>query len=166
MQAEAAQTVEPGKPGRKRLLLPLVAALVLAVGGFASTYLGLWSPLGLFAASPEAEAEAEAEEEEPVDPTLAFVAVPPIELTLAGGSHSVLGLTTVIETEAGAVEAITALLPRVLDSFNGFLSGVDPLAFDKRGVLDIIKHELTVRARGALPDLPVKDLLITEFRLK
>lgn len=164
MQAEAAQTVEPGKPGRKRLLLPLVAALVLAVGGFASTYLGLWSPLGLFAASPEAEAEAE--EEAPVDPTLAFVAVPPIELTLAGGSHSVLGLTTVIETEAGAVEAITALLPRVLDSFNGFLSGVDPLAFDKRGVLDIIKHELTVRARGALPDLPVKDLLITEFRLK
>ena len=164
MQAEAAQTVEPGKPGRKRLLLPLVAALVLAVGGFASTYLGLWSPLGLCAASPEAEAEAE--EEAPVDPTLAFVAVPPIELTLAGGSHSVLGLTTVIETEAGAVEAITALLPRVLDSFNGFLSGVDPLAFDKRGVLDIIKHELTVRARGALPDLPVKDLLITEFRLK
>lgn len=164
MQAEAAQIVEAGKPGRKRLLLPLVAAVVLAVGGFASSFLGFWSPLGLFAASPEAETEAEAEK--PVDPTLAFVAVPPIELTLTGGSHSVLGLTTVIETQAGAVEAITALLPRVLDSFNGFLSGVDPQAFDKRGVLDIIKYELTARAREALPDLPVKDLLITEFKLK
>lgn len=166
MQAEAAQIVEPGKPGRKRLLLPLIAALVLAVAGFASTFLGLWSPLGLFASSPENESEAEAEAEEPVDPTVAFVAVPPIELTLAGGSHSVLGLMTVIETEAGAVDAVTVLLPRVLDSFNGFLSGVDPQAFDKRGVMDIIKYELTVRAREALPDLPVKDLLITEFKLQ
>ncbi|AUH64506.1 flagellar basal body-associated FliL family protein [Paracoccus zhejiangensis] len=162
MQAEAAQAVEPAK-GRKRLLLPLIATVVLAGAGFGSTFMDFWSPLALIAPGPEAAAK---KEEEPADRAVAFVAVPPIELTLAGGSHSVLGLATVIETEAGAVEAITALLPRVLDGFNGFLSGVDPLAFDKRGVLDIIKYELTARAREALPDLPVTDLLITEFRLK
>lgn len=158
MQPEAAQLVEPVK-SRKRVLLPLVATVVLAAAGFGSTYLGFWSPRALIgsAGAPAAEAAA---------PLTAFVTVPPIELTLAGGSHSVLVLATMIETDTGAIAAIEGLLPRVLDRFNAFLSGVDPRAFDKRGVLEIIKYELTARAREALPDLPVTDLLITEFRLK
>lgn len=158
MQAEATQSAEPGK-SRKRALLPLLAALALGAAGFGSTYLGLWSPRDLIRLVQGGDTGSGAAQ-------VAFVALPPIELTLTGGRHRILGLAAMIETEAGATGKITALLPRVSDSFNAFLSGIDPQAFDKRGVLEIIKYELTARARETLPGLPVNDLLITEFRLK
>lgn len=38
----------PEKPrGKKGLLIPLVATLVLGGAGFASSYLGFWSPSGM-----------------------------------------------------------------------------------------------------------------------
>lgn len=158
MQADAAESVEE-TGGRKRLLLPLLLTVALGGAGFASTYLGLWSPLGFLSADDAPTYDAASLE-------VAFVDVPVIELTLPGGRHRTLVLQSKIETVPGAEEEIEKLLPRVLDSFNGFLSGVDPVAFDKRGVLEIIKFELTTRAHETLGDLPVNDILITEFRLK
>lgn len=157
MQAEAAESIEE-TGGKKRLLLPLLLTIALGGAGFASTYLGFWSPLSLVSKDKSAPA-AHTEE-------VAFVDVPTIELTLPGGRHRTLVLQSKIETVPGAEEEIEKLLPRVSDAFNGFLSGVDPVAFDKRGVLEIIKYELTSRATETLTDLPVNDLLITEFRLK
>lgn len=159
MKAEAAPAADPAPPKKRKLLLPLVATVLLGAAGFASTYLGLWTPSALLG-SHEADAV------EPEAPKTAFVTLPPIQVSLVSGRHSVLLIAAVLETEDSAVEAVTAQLPRVQDTFNSFLSGIDPEAFDKRGVLDIIKYELTARAREALPDLPVSDLLITEFRLK
>ncbi len=57
-------------------------------------------------------------------------------------------------------------MPRVSDAFTTFLSDVDPSAYDKRGVLEIIRTELVGRTRLVLGDEAVKDLLITEFRFK
>ncbi|TRW95514.1 flagellar basal body protein FliL [Paracoccus sp. M683] len=158
MQAEAATNVET-EPGRRRLLLPLIAAVALGGAGFGSTYLGLWAPLDMVMKSPGKAVASK-------DEAAVFVAVPPIELSLAGGRHRTLVLSATIETDEAAEQQIEALLPRVVDSFNGFLSDIDPAAFDKRGVLEIIKYELTARAGEALPGLTVNDLLITEFRLK
>lgn len=157
MQADAAESIEQ-TGGRKRLLLPLLLTAVLGGAGFASTYLGFWSPLSLVSKDKAAHVGMPAE--------VVFVDVPVIELTLPGGRHRTLVLQSKIETVPGAEKEIEKLLPRVSDAFNGFLSGVDPVAFDKRGVLEIIKYELTTRATETLTDLPVNDLLITEFRLK
>ena len=57
-------------------------------------------------------------------------------------------------------------MPRILDTFTGFLSGIDPAAYDKRGVLEIIRAELLARTRYVLGETAAKDLLITEFRFK
>lgn len=158
MDAEAATNTE--EQGRSRsVLLPLIAAAVMAAAGFSTTFFGVWSPLEMLSSS-------HAEKVPAVDESIAFVVVPPIEISLAGGRHRSLALSATIETSKQAEAQIEALMPRISDSFNGFLSDIDPYAFDKRGVLEIIKQELTTRAGDALADLPVNDLLITEFRLK
>lgn len=71
-----------------------------------------------------------------------------------------------IETDEGHAETVKLLMPRVLDIFTTFLSSVDPAAYSKRGVLEIIRAELITRTRYVLGEEPVRDLLITEFRFK
>ena len=61
---------------------------------------------------------------------------------------------------------LSIALMRVSDSFTTFLAGIDPAAYDKRGVLEVIRAELVTRARMVLGEAPVKDILITEFRFK
>mgnify|MGYP006949975199 CR=1 FL=1 len=45
-------TDPPAKAPGKKKLIPILAAVVLAGGGFASTYLGLWSPAAMLARMP------------------------------------------------------------------------------------------------------------------
>ena len=149
----------PGKPnGKKGILLAGLATLLLGGAGFASTYLNFWSPAALFSGSSEAEHMAE--------PSVVFVDVPVIELHLPGRPQRALILSASIESDARHEAEIQHLMPRVLDAFTSFLSGVDRDAYDKRGVLEIIRAELVTRTRYVLGDEPVKDLLITEFRVK
>lgn len=147
---------EPEKKSRK-LLLP-VLALALGAAGFGSTYLGLWSPAALLkpAEKPHA-AQASA---------VTFVTVPTVDVPLPGGAYRGVVLSAVIETDQAHAETVTHLMPRVLDAFTTFLSSVDPAAYGKRGVLEIIRAELITRTRYVLGEEPVKDLLITEFRFK
>jgi flagellar protein FliL len=146
-------------PGRKGWLVPLVATLVLGGAGFASTYLGLWSPGELLAgpATPEVATEHLSVE---------FIDVPTIEIVIPGGRARSMVLSATIETDSTHKAAVLHLMPRVSDAFTTFLSGVDPAAYDKRGVLEVIRSELVTRTRFVLGDEPVKDLLITEFRFK
>ena len=146
----------PAKPSGKKKLVPILAAVVLAGGGFASTYLGLWSPAAMLAPQEEA----------PAVPAAVFVAVPVIELAIPGGSGQSLVLAASIETDSAHKADVVHLMPRVQDAFNAFLSGIDPAAYDKRGVLEIIRAELVTRTRYVLGNEALKDLLITEFRFK
>lgn len=146
----------PAKPSGKKKLIPILAAVALAGGGFASTYLGLWSPAALLASKEEA----------PATPTVIFVTVPTIELNIPGGSGRSLVLAASLETDSAHQAEVKHLMPRILDTFTGFLSGIDPAAYDKRGVLEIIRAELLARTRYVLGETAAKDLLITEFRFK
>ncbi len=70
----------PEKPrGKKGLLIPLVATLVLGGAGFASSYLGFWSPSGMLSGP-----------EEPVQSTehmsVEFIDIPTIEIVIPGGA--------------------------------------------------------------------------------
>lgn len=146
----------PAKASGRKKLIALLLPVLLAGGGFASTYLGLWSPAAMLAPKEDAT----------VVPETVFVAVPVIELTILGGSGQSLVLAASIETDSAHQAEVTHLMPRVLDSFNAFLSGIDPAAYDKRGVLEIIWAELVTRSRYVLGNEALKDLLITEFRFK
>ncbi|VDS08058.1 flagellar basal body-associated protein FliL [Paracoccus haematequi] len=155
--ATADQALDPPeKASGKKKLVPILAAVLLAGGGFASTYLGLWSPMALLAAKEEA----------PVLPSTVFVTVPTVDLIIPGGSGRNLVLSASLETDSAHQAEVAHLMPRVSDAFTSFLSGIDPAAYDKRGVLEIIRAELLTRTRYVLGESAIKDLLITEFRFK
>ena len=75
-------------------------------------------------------------------------------------------MTVKIETDQTHRAEVEHLVPRILDSFNSFLSNVDPYAFEKRGMLDIIRDELATRAAFVLGKDAFADILITEFRIQ
>lgn len=155
--ATADQALDPpGKTSGKKKLVPILAAVLLAGGGFASTYLGFWSPAALLAPAEEA----------PAVPAVVFVTVPTIDLNIPGGRGQSLLLAASFETDSAHQAEVAHLMPRILDTFTDFLSGIDAAAYDKRGVLEIIRAELLTRSRYVLGDDAIKGLLITEFRFK
>ncbi|MEE2860114.1 MAG: flagellar basal body-associated FliL family protein [Pseudomonadota bacterium] len=156
---DAAAAPAEKAPGKKGLLITLAATLVLGGAAFGSTYLGIWSPAGMLAGSPAKEASAEHH-------AVVFIDVPKVEIVIPGGRARSMVLSATIETDSAHKAEVTHLMPRVSDAFTTFLSGVDPAAYDKRGVLEVIRAELVTRTRYVLGEEPVKDLLITEFRFK
>lgn len=146
----------PPRPLGRRLLPILLPVLALAAG-FGVTYTGLLSPLSLLApAAPPPQAA----------PVAVFLDVPRIILTIPGERTQTLALAVVVEIDPAATDTARLLMPRIADSFNGFLSHVDPVAFSRRGILEIIREELATRTRFILGEAAVRDLLITEFRIQ
>ncbi|MDM7457943.1 MAG: flagellar basal body-associated FliL family protein [Paracoccus sp. (in: a-proteobacteria)] len=158
--SEADALPEKKKLRSRKLLIAALAATVLGGAGFATTYAGLWSPGTLIAsrsATPLPDVTL---------PAVAFVAIPAIEVVVPSPGMRSLVVHATIETDAVHQAMIEHLMPRILDVFTTFLSGVDPRAYERRGVLEVIRAELVTRLRVVLGDEPVHDLLITEFRFK
>lgn len=149
----------PARKPRLRRLAPVLLPIAALAAGFGTTYAGYWSPLsvlpGVFSAARQ-----------PTSPAAAFVEVPRIILTLPGDRAQTLALAVVLELEPRAVEQARLLMPRITDSYNGFLAQIDPAAFSRRGILEIVRGELATRTRFILGDTSVRDLLITEFRIQ
>lgn len=146
----------PPRPLGRRLLPILLPVLALAAG-FGVTYTGLLSPLSLLAPAAPAPQAA---------PVAVFLDMPRIILTIPGERTQTLALAVVVEIDPAAADTARLLMPRIADSFNGFLSQVDPVAFSRRGILEIIREELATRTRFILGESAVRDLLITEFRIQ
>lgn len=145
--------------GRGRPILWLALPGLLLTSGFATTYLGLWSPMALL---------PDHGQEKPAEPVQAaeFVAVPQIVLTLPGARMRTLVMAVQIETDAAHRAGIQHLLPRLTDAFTSFLAEIDPSAFEKRGILEIVRDELSTRAIYVLGKQAFTDILITEFRIQ
>lgn len=155
--SDATEAAPPPMEKKKGILIPLIVAALMGAGGFASTFLGFWSPADLFSTDPKS-ARAEAGFE--------FMDIPTIEMTIPGANARSLVLAVSLEVAPRDRAAVQAMMPRVLDAMNGFLSDIDPAAYDKRGVLEIIRAELLTRIGHVLGGPLVKDLLITEFRIR
>lgn len=148
----------PARPGLKAKVLTVAMLLALAGAGFATTFLGYLDPITLM--------KKEKVEGADKAPAFVFIDVPQIVLTLAGQRPRTLVLSTKIEANASQAEDIEYLLPRISDSFNLFLSEVDPIAFERRGILDIVRSELATRLSYILGPDSFRELLITEFRIQ
>ena len=156
---DTAIAVSDAAPRKRGKLLPIALVVVLAGAGFASTWLGVWSPMQLVAGLG-------GHSQMPTEDAVIFIDIPPVEAPLPGGRGRSVLLQAKIETDAAGAKDIEHLMPRVTDEVLGFLASIDPAAFERRGVLDIVRAELLTRIRAALGEEAVKDLLITEFRFK
>lgn len=148
----------PRKSAVKRLF-PILLPLIALLAGLGVSYAGFFSPMQLLSSNQAAEAPVAV-------PDVTFVDVPRIVLSLGGDRVQTLALTVMIDVDPASAAQARALMPRITDSYNGFLSKIDPAAFSRRGILEIVRAELATRTRFILGDNAVNDLLITEFRVQ
>ncbi len=160
--SDAAADAVPAPPkGGIKKLMPLILAVAMLGAGFGSTFLGFWSPMALLKPVPH-----EPVPEEAAASTAQFVSLPQIVLTLPGPQLRTLVMTVQIETDQVHSPEVEHLTPRLSDAFNSFLADIAPSAFEKRGILDIVRDELATRAVFVLGDKAFSDILITEFRIQ
>lgn len=156
-----AEATEPAAPRKKGLLLPLIATLVAAGVGFALTFLGLL-PLDLLKGGGGHESASDAS----VASQITFVDLPPVVTSVAGAVPRQVVIAAKLEVPGARRPEVEHMLPRVADAVTSFIAGIDPAAFDKRGILEIIRTELLTRVTYVLGEGMVNDLLITEFSVQ
>lgn len=153
--AEALPETAP-RPSRKPLIIGLVAALILGLGGF---YV-VWS--GLLFGDPTEEHAADVT---PL-PDIAFVPVQPLTISLGqGGTERHLRFTAQIEVAGAHAEEVTLLLPRIVDVMNGYLRALDAAELENPAALVRLRAQMLRRIQIVTGDGRVRDLLITEFVL-
>lgn len=146
----------PDPPASRRgWLVVVVLCLLAGAAGFVPTWLGLWSPGALIAgfSAPSGEAGTQP----------GFIEVPPLTLSVPGPVPRRVRLALTIEVQEKDRAAVTHLLPRVTDVAAGFLTGIAPEAYDRRGILEVIRAELATRIGQALAPHPINAILLTEF---
>jgi flagellar FliL protein len=140
---------------RKGLILAAFLTLAATGGGFAAGFLGL-VPL------PGEGHESHG----PKTPQVAFVAVDPVVISVAGlNGVSHLRFAAQIEVDPAHRAEVEALTPRVLDVFNSYLRAVDPALFSERAALVKVRAQLLRRIQLILGPDRARDLLVTEFVL-
>lgn len=155
MSDAIADDLPPARRGRSMILLA-GAVLVAGLLGFAASFLGYVSPTAWMSGEGAAKVRG---------PGPDYVDVPRIMLPLAGRNRQLV-LSIKLETTPEYAANIQQQMPRILDSFNSFLSDIDPAAFDRRGVLEIVRAELQTRVDMVLGAQPVENVLITEFAIQ
>jgi flagellar FliL protein len=147
--------------GNKKLLIIAAAGLLLVLGG---TGAGLY--FFVFSAPKTDGQVAEAEPVPVTPPKVAFYDVPDIIVNIqsADGSPAYLKLGTSLELNTEEEKAgMTALMPRIVDQFQGYLRElrIDDLK-GSAGVLRL-KEELLRRINVAAAPYHVRDVLLKEM---
>jgi flagellar FliL protein len=147
--------------GNKKLLIIVAAGLLLVLGGGGA---GLYFFVFADSAKPEGAKTAEAVPVTP--PQVAFYDVPDIIVNIqsADGSPAYLKLSTSLELNtADEKPGITALMPRIVDQFQGYLRElrIDDLK-GSAGVVRL-KEELLRRINVAAAPYHVRDVLLKEM---
>ena len=148
--------------GNKKLLIIAAAGLVLVLGGGgAGLYFFVFS-----APKPDAKLAANQPSVPIAPPQVAFYEVPDIIVNIqsADGSPAYLKLSTSLELDTADEKAgMTALMPRIVDQFQGYLRElrIDDLK-GSAGVLRL-KEELLRRINVAAAPYHVRDVLLKEM---
>jgi flagellar FliL protein len=145
------------KPKFSRKMIIIAAAVaVLVLGGGTGGYLFLGH--GSKAEKPKEEAKAK---------PATFVDLPDVLVNLANsGSERTqyLKVKVVLELpDAGLVERIKPLMPRVMDTFQTYLRELRPTDLDGSAGLFRLKEELTRRVNAVLAPNPIDAVLFKEI---
>lgn len=147
--------------GNKKLLSIAAAALLLVLGGGGA---GLY--FFVFADSPRADGAKTADAIPVTPPQIAYYDIPDIIVNIqsADGSPAYLKLSSSLELNTADEKAgITALMPRIVDQFQGYLRElrIDDLK-GSAGVIRL-KEELLRRINVAAAPYHVRDVLLKEM---
>lgn len=156
---EEPQVVAPKKSLKKPIILGALLAVLFGGGGFYATWSGMILSDGQHGTDAEQATVADL-------PQIEFVPVDPMVISLGPVSDNRhLRMTTQIEVNAGFVEDVTKLLPRIADLMNGYLHAISPKEFDDPAALVRMRAQLLRRIQIVTGEGRVRDLLVTEFVL-
>jgi flagellar FliL protein len=162
---EVEATPREGGMSGKKLVLFIVLPLVLLLGGSAGAYFaGLLDPLLGTAEEHEEEEAAEA-----VVAPAVFYDLPEMLVNLNGGGRksSYLKITVSLELEdAGALEQIDRVLPRIVDNFQVYLRELRIEDLSGSAGLQRLREELLLRVNTATQPAVVKDVLFKEMLIQ
>lgn len=173
MAAEATDPdIEDDAPKKKSALMPLIVGVVLALllggGGFFAVYSGMI--LGPSATAEDGHATEGGHGKEgdgamPL-PDVVFLPLEPIVVSLGSRSGSrYLRFRGELEVEPKHEAEVTALMPRILDTLNGYLRAVSVSELEDSASLLLLRAQMLRRIQIIVGDGPVHDLLIIEFVL-
>lgn len=151
-----AETITPPK---KRRLLPLMAALIAAIGLGGGSFYAVYSGL-LLGSDDRAKPAA------PLD--MDFVYIPlenmTISLVSAGGAR-LLRFSGQIEVAGTSHADMLRMQPRFLDVVNTYLHALDPVDLEAPAALIRLRAQILRRLQIVAGDGHIRDFLITEFIL-
>jgi flagellar FliL protein len=149
----------PKKSSKKSLVIGVVLLVTCGVGGFYTVSSGL-----LFGDGHEDEAEVSKQIDEL--PNVAFVPMQPLLISLGGDGRSKhLRFTAQIEVEPASVEAVSNLIPRIVDVLNSYLRAVDVAELESPASLIRLRAQMLRRIQLVTGEGHIRDLLIMEFVL-
>ncbi len=172
--AEAVQATNEGAAPKKKGRLVLIAAVLLvalAGGGGAAFFLGAFGGGEAEAAADEghdgaAEEGAHGDAAQGEDAGPAFVNLPDILVNLesTGKRMRFLKLRVALEVEGQKnADAITPMVPRVMDSFQLYLRSLAPEDIEGARGAQRLKEEMLARINLAIEPKRVGDVLIKEM---
>lgn len=145
-----------GKGGKfKPVLLGLVLATAGAAGGYFAAVSGIVSVLGEMNDKPENRSIAARTEFVSIDPMIISIQRPE--------GLSQLRLKVSLEVAESEADAVTDLMPRVLDVLNSYLRAVDTIDISDAATLVRLRAQMLRRVQIVAGENAVKDLLIQEF---
>lgn len=151
-------------PPKKASKLPLILALVVALGGGAGAFYFMYT-----SGAPAAEEVTEdLPEEDMLSPLadVAFVPLPPMVIALGDSStNRLLRFQAQLEVQRGDEEEVAHLEPRIMDVLNTYLRAVSIDDLESRRALIRLRAQMLRRIQIVTGGDHVRDLLITEFVL-
>ena len=156
-EPEPADEVKKG--GKKGLIIGLLAAILAGGGGFYASYAGLI--LG-----PASEAVSHGESEIAALPEIAFIPLDPMVISLGEAANSkYLRFSAQLDVDPASVQAVTQVLPRIVDVLNAYLRAVSEDELGRPAALEHLRAQMLRRIQVVTEEGQVNDLLITEFVL-
>ena len=151
-------------PAKRRMPMRLVMSVLLALGGGAAGF-GLVQA-GLISIGGSAAGPGTDDTRKTVETARAFVPLDPVMISLsADGGPRHLKFAAQLEVDAGQESAVSKLRPRIADVMNSYLRAVEVSDLTDAPALIRVRGHLLRRIQVVAGDLPVRDVLVTEFVL-
>ena len=160
----AATKSDPKPSGKKKLLIPLLALLLVGVGA-GGWFSGMIPKLLGKEHASEAASESKAEAA-PIHTAPIFMDLPDIVANLNTGGHRAAYVKLKAKLELARAEdqlVLTAAMPRVLDLFQGYLREMRPEELRGSAGTYRLREELLARTNLAAPPARVVAVLFTEL---
>lgn len=169
--SEAGGDAPPKKMRSKLMLFAGSLALLAGGGGFLTVQAGFLDPILAMigverSATHSHDSASTPRREGGTASDAAYVFIDPIVISLGPQSRSKhLKVGLAIDVAPGREPDVTATLPRVVDTLQGFLRAVDERELDAPLSMDRLRAQMLRRVQLVTPAGAVRDLLIQEFVL-